>query len=125
MNPTPRDSELVVELAKTLMDVMEAQHPDWSRAFFRFHAEESHHGSTASYEHGENVTLFNPIQLSAFFSQMNRLGYELWCGGLAFKVMLLTVRSNYDYDVQFEVKDAQRWRITKLDGATGIPVGIA
>lgn len=125
MNPSQRDSELVVELARTLIGFMEDQHAGWSRAFFRFHADEEHYGSTASYEQGGAVMLFSAMRMKDFFEQMNGIAYRLWCGGLGFKVMLLTVRSDYDYDIQFENQDAQRWRITKMDGATGIPSGMA
>jgi hypothetical protein len=39
-------------------------------------------------------------------------------------VFLLTVDSNYDYNIQFEWDDLRRWQISMLNGGTGIPDGI-
>lgn len=39
-----------------------------------------------------------------------------------FRVLLLTVDSSFDYEIRFENADPLRWRITKMDGGSGIPV---
>lgn len=39
-------------------------------------------------------------------------------------VLLLSVDSQLNYDVKFEFEDVNRWKITKLNGATGLPAGI-
>jgi len=39
-------------------------------------------------------------------------------------VFLLTVDSNNAYEINFEYKDMNRWKISKSDGGTGIPEGV-
>jgi hypothetical protein len=125
MNPTQRDSELVVELAKTFITMMESRFSGWSRAFFRFSADEQQYGSNGSFERDGQVSLFSALALAEFFDHMNGMAHELWRGGQKFRVMLLTIQSDFDYHVSFEPVDATRWSISKLDGATGLPVGLA
>lgn len=124
MHPTERDSELVVELAKTFMSTLQQQFPGWSRAFFRFSATELHYGSKGSVERDGQVTLLSAIKLSEFFEHMNRSAHELWQRGKKFQVLLLTVQSDFDYRIDFELVDLGRWEITKLNGASGLPVGV-
>jgi len=38
-------------------------------------------------------------------------------------VLLLRAGSDFSHDVKFEYDDLDRWKITKLDGRTGIPEG--
>ncbi|MEC4594383.1 MULTISPECIES: hypothetical protein [Nitrospirillum] len=38
-------------------------------------------------------------------------------------VFLLTVDTGAQYDIRFDWDDLDRWRITKLDGGTGLPAG--
>jgi hypothetical protein len=124
MNPTQRDSELVVELAKTFITMMENRFSGWSRAFFRFSADEQQYGSNGSLERDGQVSLFSALALSEFFDRMNGMAYELWRGGAKFQVMLLTIHSDFDYRVDFEPVDAARWSISKFDGASGLPAGL-
>ena len=39
-------------------------------------------------------------------------------------VFLITVNANLEYDIKFEWNDLEKWKISKLDGRTGIPEGI-
>ncbi|MEJ1167308.1 hypothetical protein V9K97_26720 [Variovorax sp. CCNWLW186] len=125
MNPTQRDSELVVELAKTFITMMENRFSGWSRAFFRFSADEQQYGSNGSFERDGEVSLFSALALSEFFDHMNGMAHELWRGGPKFQVMLLTIHSDFDYRVDFEPLDAARWSISKFDRASGLPAGLA
>ena len=38
-----------------------------------------------------------------------------------FLVFLLTVDSDFEYDIAFEYDNPDRWQITKLDGGAGVP----
>jgi len=39
-------------------------------------------------------------------------------------VFVLTVRANCDFNIQYEWDDLTRWKITKLEGGTGLPEGL-
>ncbi|BEP64499.1 hypothetical protein GmRootV213_50530 (plasmid) [Variovorax sp. V213] len=123
-HPNKRDSEIVVELAQTFAGLMLEKFPGWSRAFFRFYIDELQDGASASFERAGEVTLLSAMREGPFYDRMAELARELHEGGVIFKVLLLTMHSNLDYRVDYEHKDSDRWRITKLDGATGIPLGL-
>lgn len=38
-------------------------------------------------------------------------------------MLLLIVKDNFSYEIKYEFEDLEKWRITKLGGATGIPEG--
>jgi len=42
----------------------------------------------------------------------------------AFKVCLLIVDANLNYEVKFEYEDPEKWAMTKMNGGSGVPVGI-
>lgn len=120
--------EVVIELAKTFMDLLERDVPGWSRAFFRFEANDLMMGSNASYVVAANVTLLSALRNSDFFSHMNDLASTLrertGSDGRKFCVMLLSVSASFDYKIDFEYVKPDRWRISKLDGASGLPLGV-
>ncbi|WP_197664926.1 hypothetical protein [Acinetobacter venetianus] len=39
-------------------------------------------------------------------------------------IFLLVIDSNFDYEINFEYHDINRWKISKLAGGTGVPEGI-
>ena len=122
------NDEIVIEMAKTFMDLLQRDVPEWSRAFFRFEADHLKMGSNASYVAAGNVSLLSALRNSDFFSRMNDLAWTL-CGRMGsveqgFCVLLLSVNSSFDFNVDFERADPGRWRISKLGGASGLPLGI-
>jgi len=120
--------EVVIELAKTFMDLLQRDVPGWSRAFFRFEASDLKMGSNASYEAADNVTLLSALKNSDFYRYMNDLASTLrermGSDGRKFCVMLLSVSATFDYKIDFEYVEPGRWRISKLDGASGLPLGV-
>jgi hypothetical protein len=123
----PRASEIVVEIAKTfLSEVM--QFPNWKRAFLRFEISDGDTATNGSYSTDSSVNLIGALQHSAMYEKVGALFEELHevtsVSGKSFLVCLLSVDSNFDYKILFEHRDLDRWRITKLDGASGIPAGI-
>jgi len=125
MEDIAQSSPLVVELATHLIQMMQAAYPNWDRAFFRFCMEEFSYGSNGSYISGSSVVLFDPFKSPNFFDRMNAKSAELLkLLGKKRGVLLLSVDSQLNYDVKFEFEDVNRWKITKLNGATGLPAGI-
>ncbi|MET3493637.1 hypothetical protein [Variovorax boronicumulans] len=123
-HPNKRDSEIVVELAQTCARLMLEKFPGWSRMFFRYYIDELQDSASASFERAGEVTLLSAMKEGPFYEGMTELARELRESGVSFKVLLLTMNSNFDYRVDYEQTSPDRWRITKLNGATGIPVGL-
>ena len=113
---------VVIELAKRFIEFMRNLAPDWTKAFYRFRAEEERYGSNASYAVGSNVFLVAALKQAAFYDRMNALGATLLKDlGKSQGVFLLTIDAEFNYDIKFEWSDLHRWEITKLDGGTGLP----
>lgn len=116
---------LVISLAKELMSAMQRINPGWEHAYWRFVSTDVHFGSNASYSAATEVTLISPFTESQLFEKLNELGRQLWNferdQRRKFCVCLLVVSSNFDYEIKFEQRDENRWRITKLGGKSGLP----
>lgn len=119
---------LVISLAKEFISAMQRIHPGWERAYWRFISSDDHYGSNASYSVASEVTLISTFEEGQLFERLNALGRELWESerdpGRRFRVCLLVVTSSFDYEIKFEQRDDNRWRITKLGGGSGLPDGL-
>jgi hypothetical protein len=119
---------VVISLAKELIAAMQRINPSWERAYWRFVSADDHYGSNASYSSVTEVTLISALKEGQLFERLNNLGRQLWnfeCDtSRKFCVCLLVVTSNFDYEIKFEQRDENRWRITKLDGKNGLPDGL-
>ena len=124
-----QSDEIVVALARNFMRLLQTGMSGWQRGFFRFDADHLRYGSIASYERDGKVNLIDPFEAGDFYSAMNEMAYELreamGRAGSKFCVLLLIVDSNFDYEIKFENVDPLRWEISKMDGGSGIPVGLA
>ena len=120
---------IVTELAQSVVQALRAKAPGWRRAFLRFEASDTHHGCTGSYETEAGVFLFSPFQDGALLDTVNSLGVEMRrkvvFQGRQFCVFLLTVQADLKYHIDYEWANPKRWRITKLDGQSGIPEGMS
>jgi hypothetical protein len=121
-------SPLVIALAKEFIAAMQRINPSWERAYWRFVCAYDQYGSNASYIVSSGVTLISAMNESQLFDALNDLGRQLWNSegdpSRKFCVCLLVVSSDFDYEIKFEQHDRSKWRITKLDGRTGIPEGL-
>ena len=116
---------LVIEIAKIVMTELQRDYVGWQRAFIRFDATDDHYGSKGSYQTNDGVWLFDPFKHDDMFINLNELGIELRSIlKKRFCVFLLTVKSDFSYTIDFEYEDAGKWAISKMDGATGLPLGI-
>jgi hypothetical protein len=119
---------VVISLAKELITAMQRIKPGWERAYWRFVSKDDRFGSSASYSAATEVTLISTVKESQLFERLNDLGRQLWNSehdpSRKFRVCLLVVTSDFDYEIKFEQHDENRWRITKLDGKSGLPDGL-
>ncbi|WP_114695823.1 hypothetical protein [Motiliproteus coralliicola] len=118
-------SKIVIDLAKELISFVSSQESNWKTAYFRFHINGSNYGSNGSYEISESIKLFDPFEDESFFDTMNTQGKKLHNilskKSEPFIVMLLTIDHSGNYKVLFENKDADKWKISKANGGTGVP----
>jgi hypothetical protein len=123
-----RSSEVIVALAQEVVAMTRRIDPLWSRAFWRFESEDSRYGSNSSYVAPSGVTLIPTVSEGATFNRLNHLGRQLWESeadpSKRFCVCLLVIDSSLNYEVKFERSDMSKWRITKLNGASGLPAGL-
>lgn len=118
-------SPIIVDIAKRLMLLVRDAYPDWQEAYLRFSINNLVSDVKASCVHGRGVDVMDVIQHGGFFQLMGHQGKELMRAlGLVDGVFLLVVNSKYDYEIHFERADMTRWRISKLDGGTGVPAGM-
>ena len=121
-------SATVVAIGKLFLDFLQKEVPNWSRGFYRFEVSSLGYGANASCVARDAVFILDALEHSDFFDEMSFLGNQLHEemdeGKPKFCVMLLRVDSDFNYKVDFEYADCKRWRIAKLNGASGIPVGI-
>jgi hypothetical protein len=123
-----KESSLVISIAKIVMTDLQKDYPGWQRAFIRFDATDDYYGFKGSYQTNEGVWLFDPFKHDEMFRNLNQLGVELrdilQKDQKRFCVFLLTVESDFSYTIDFEYENAGRWAISKMNGASGLPIGI-
>lgn len=57
-----------------------------------------------------------------FFKEMEKISLDLLTDMKKNQsVILLTVEKNFDYEIQFEYENMERWQITLMNGGAGIP----
>jgi hypothetical protein len=119
-----------IEWAKGVMKRLDKSGVPWETAYLRFHSDAGHYGSSGSYVSNGQVKLLGSLDDSgpvAFTQQAGpSLRMALNVGERSVFVGLLTVhKASRDYKVDFDFEDIARWRITKLDGASGLPSGLS
>ncbi len=120
-----RPSEDIISLSKAFIRFMMDIDPVWTKAFYRFHSEPSVFGSNASYLSDAGVSLVSSIKWGSALRELDTISRAIFRDlEMESGVLLLTVDDQFSFDVKFESDDLSRWRITKLDGASGIPEGL-
>lgn len=123
--PDDKAAQLVVDMAQALVSTIQAIDSSWERAYLRFSREPGQSQVKASYVHAGEADLVSVMSHRDFFSFAQRTGEALLAAvGKERGVILVWVDSNFDYEVKFEYDDLSRWAITRMDGGTGIPVGL-
>ncbi|MHC6186882.1 hypothetical protein ACYU0V_12180 [Acinetobacter sp. X9] len=118
-------SSLVVEIAKKFITLMMGVEPQWEKAYLRFSCNNSVTELKASFVSETGVEIIDVLKYKDFFHPMNMQGQELLAAlGKIKGVFLLVIDANFDYEINFEYQDMNRWKISKLAGGTGVPEGI-
>lgn len=116
---------LVIDIAKSFIKLMQEIEPKWNKAYLRFCSQELVCETKGSYVCGAEIKIINALSYKYFFHSINEKGQEL----LAFLgkmqgIFLLTIDSNFEYKIVFEYQNLNRWKISKLNGGTGIPKSV-
>lgn len=118
-----RERDLIIRLAKRLIEEIQELEPAFVQAFFRFHSEERMYESCSSYTTESDVFIVSALMQDEFFNEMNNICVELLTGmNKNPALLLLTIDKDLDYEIKFEYEDMEKWRISLTDGGTGTPI---
>lgn len=116
---------LVVEIAKKFITLMIDIEPQWKKAYLRFSYSNSVAETKASFVFETRIEIIDVLKHKHFFHSINVKGQELLAAFDKTKgIFLLVIDSNFDYEINFDYHDINRWKISKLAGGTGVPEGI-
>jgi len=131
MRDADEASRLTIELASTFIKTMQSMQEPWMRAFVRFEMTSSTNwGCNGSYETPVGVSLFDPFSDGRdLLAAVNDLGPRLRQAASTpekeILVFLVVIDSDFNYKIDFDSSDVDRWKISKRNGASGIPVGVS
>lgn len=120
---------LITDLAKHVIGYMRTAFPTWHEVYVRIDAPtDTQRGARVSYVDAKGVTLIDVMEHRAFIAGIMditpQLRDSLANDGRKFCVGLFRANAQLDYHMDFEWRDLNKWAITKLRGATGLPVGL-
>ena len=115
----------VIDIAKSFVALVRDVEPKWQKGYLRFCSHDLTTEVKASYVHGGGVEIINTLKHKNFFGSFTKKGKELLAAlGKDRGLFLLVIDSSLNYEIKFEYQNLERWRITKLEGASGIPEGL-
>jgi len=122
---TEETTPLIVEIAKNFILFIKSVDPEWSKGYLRFCSDNSTSETKASYVCRSGVEIIDVLQFKDFFEHATLIGQELLKSiGKSTGLFVLIVDSNFDYKINFEYGDLEKWKISKMKGGTGIPQGL-
>ena len=120
--------KFIIDIAKQFLEFTFEFAVNWDEAFLRFSGNEDHNRLKCIYRSGNEATFFgfDKTSLSEFLDSVGELFIELQKEitaqqGKEFCVCLLSVNSECDYHFYYEYEDTEKWKISKMDGQSGIP----
>lgn len=126
--PSQKSAELTIELAKAFATEMHNLGTPWIKAYMRFEAGDDWCGCKGSYTTADGAILLDVFKHKDLMRRFQELGpqlrEELSHNGKRFCVTLLTLDADMNYEFLYEYNDANKWAISKLDGASGVPDGV-
>ncbi len=115
---------IVIELARETMAFLQDNAPGWTAGYMRVMRQPDQTSTNGSWAAGSRVEIISAMKHDVY-RRIEALGERLMAAmGRQRGVFLLVVQSDFSYEIKFEWDDLDRWIITKLDGATGLPAGL-
>ena len=119
-----RSTPIVIELARHALSWLQQKAPGWRAGYLRLRHEEGATDARASYATESQVELVSAVG-DPFLRTAGAIGARLVAAlGKERGVVLLVVKHDFSYEIRFDWDDPDRWMITKLGGATGLPAGL-
>ncbi len=116
---------LIIEITKSFVGLLRRIAPSWEKAYLRICLDNSSCEAKGSFVADSGVTIIDVIKNKDFFYPINDKGQELIeLLGKEQGVFLLVVKSSLEYEFKFDYENLSRWKITKMDGGTGVPEDI-
>lgn len=121
------ESNIVSEIASIFFERLTEIDPKWNKGFFRFFYDKGSSDATSSYiRTDKKIFLVGAFDNSDCEDLICELFEKLFtCLSKDKGVALLYVNRNEEFEMFFEFKDFNRWKITKLKGQSGLPKGFS
>lgn len=117
-----KETDLIIQLAKNFIEEIITLEPKFERAFYRFYVEDHMHESCSSYTVPNDVFIVSALDQHEFFDLMDDICLKIMQEMEKSPVLLLlTIDKSFDYKIQFEYENMEKWNISLMDGGTGIP----
>lgn len=115
---------ILIDILQSFISVLREIDPHWQKGYLRFVSCDSSVEAKGSYAHFLGVNIIDVRKHKAFFHSLPDK-VDVFFNALEKKegLVLLVVDSSLEYKVNFEFEDMNKWKITKMDGASGIPEG--
>ncbi len=116
---------ILMDILQSFVSVLGELEPQWQKAYLRVVSSDSSTEVKGSYVHPSGVDIIDVRKCKPFFHSMPDK-VEAFLNALEKEeaLFLIMVHSNLEYDVKFEFSDMSKWKITKMDGRSGIPEGL-
>jgi len=118
-------SRLTIEIAGTLVGLAGDFDPAWERAWFRFESDGNNTSANTTIEKNGEAWLIPTTSSGGRVRSMSELAEQmrehLDFAGRKFRVALVEVQPDLKFMIEYEFDDPNRWRMTKLGGASGFP----
>lgn len=116
---------ILIDILQSFISVLREIDPHWQKGYLRCVGADSFTQVKGSYAHLSGVNIINVLDHEEFFDSMpNKVEALLKSLEKKEGLVLLVVDSNLEYKVNLEFEDMNKWKITKMDGASGVPEGI-
>ena len=120
---TEESASLAIDIAKSFMQRLNDIEPKWEKGYLRYGYHDfvgEGKGTYVCKNKVEFIGLANEDFIRQLHTQAQKLLESL---DKPQRLFLLIVNSNKEYEFKFENKNMNRWKISKMDGGTGIPEG--
>jgi hypothetical protein len=120
---TEESASLAIDIAKSFMQRLNGIEPKWEKGYLRYEYHDfvgEGKGTYVCKNKVEFIGLANEDFIRQLHTQAQKFLESL---DKPQRLFLLIVNSNKEYEFKFENKNMNRWKISKMDGGTGIPEG--
>lgn len=117
-------TSIAAGLAKSFISVISGIDPEWHKGYLRVYVGDGVSEAKASYVRQSGVEIIDVLKHKEFFHAAPAKGRDLLAAlEKSSGLFVLVVDASFDYEIKFEYKNMNKWRISKLKDGSGIPEG--